>query len=317
MTGYSFAVWSAIILAEILVISVVLNIVWLRRRGQPKVSDVANALTLFIESIAAKAKAIKDTYRQIISDTASDVPTLLTYISTQERELEELLHSGLPELCIASQSTDSHPLQPIWNDIRDGHTLLNTITDTLFDKTQLFLDLMEKMKAQEKILHELTELSTTYQQELKNFTKEPQDQQMAQELLHRLTQNYQALQSKLEELTSSNRDILTKDSYYVTFSEQYRTFCETLQNLKIDNLRMSEKLRTQEPKLEWLRQEKTRMEEEIDRLKGLDEAHRAARRKATQLEEQLQRANEETQRLKSEISALTAEYLKLFERQSA
>jgi chromosome segregation ATPase len=176
---------------------------------------------------------------------------------------------------------------------------------------------MEKMKAQEKILHELTELSTTYQQELKDFTKEPQDQQMAQELLDRLTQNYQALQSKLEELTSSNRDILTKDSYYLTFSEQYRTFCETLQNLKIDNLRMSEKLRTQEPKLEWLRQEKTRMEEEIDRLKGLDEAHRAARRKATQLEEQLQRANEETQRLKSEISALTAEYLKLFERQSA
>jgi DNA repair exonuclease SbcCD ATPase subunit len=317
MTGYSFAVWSALILAEVLVISVVLNFVWLRQRRQPKVADVANALTLFVESVAAKAKAIKDTYRLIVSDTASDVPTLLTNVSTQEHELEELLHSGLPELFPESQSADSDPLQVIWNDMRDGHGLLNTYTDTLLSKTRLFLDLMEKMKAQEKLLHELTELSVTYQQDLKDFTDEPQDQQIAQELLDRLTQNYQTLQKKLEELTLNNHEILTQDSYYLTFSEQYRTFCETLQNLKIDNLRMSDKLRTQEPKLEWLRREKTRMEEEIDRLKGLDEAHRAARRKVTQLEEQLQRANEETQRLKSEISALTAEYLKLFERQSA
>jgi chromosome segregation ATPase len=69
--------------------------------------------------------------------------------------------------------------------------------------------------------------------------------------------------------------------------------------------------------LEWLRREKTRLDEELERFKGLDEAHRIARRKASHLEEQLQRANEESQRLKSEISALTGEYLKLFERQSS
>ena len=59
--------------------------------------------------------------------------------------------------------------------------------------------------------------------------------------------------------------MLTKDSYCYTFSEQYRTFFDTLHNLKLDNLRIAEKLRLQEPKLDWLRREKTRMEEELDR----------------------------------------------------
>ena len=106
-------------------------------------------------------------------------------------------------------------------------------------------------------------------------------------MIDRLAQNYQALKNKLEELRLNHQDILTEGSYCYTFSERYRTFFDTLQNLKLDNLRMSEKLRLQEPKLDWLRREKTRMEEELDRLKGLDEAHRAARRRATHLEEQL------------------------------
>jgi hypothetical protein len=317
MTGYSVAVWSALVLVEILALSVVLNIILLRRGWRSRGAYAAKILPPLVANITAKAKVIKDMYRQIIADAAPDMPTLLAEVSTQERELEELLQSELPGLPADHQASENDPLQAIWNDMREGHALLNMITDILLGKTKIFHDLMEKMKAQEQLLQELSELSTTYQRDLKDLTNEPLDQLLTQETIDRLTQNYQALQKKLEELTLSNQDILTKDSYCYTFSEQYRTFFDTLQNLKLDNLRMSDKLRVQEPKLDWLRREKTRMEEELDRLKGLDEAHRATRRRATQLEEQLQRTTEESQRLKSEISALTTEYLKLFERQSA
>src|SRR5918996_814769 len=170
----------------------------------------------------------------IVADAAPDVPTVLADVSTQEGELEALLQSGMPGLSANHQASDNDPLQPLWNDMRDGHALLNTLTDTLLGKTKIFHDLMEKMKAQEELLQELSELSTTYQRDLKDLTNEPQDQQLTQEMLDRLMQNYQALQKKLEELTLSNQDILTKDSYCYTFSEQYRTFFDTLQNLKVD-----------------------------------------------------------------------------------
>jgi chromosome segregation ATPase len=250
----------------------------------------------------------------VVDGTAADVTALMANVSAQEQEIESLLQSRISDLPSNQQTTD--PLQSLWDDMRDGHAVLSTFTDALLGKAKLFHEFMEKMAAQEQLLEELTELSTTYKQDLKDLASEPQAQQSIQEILNGLSKNYQSLQIKINELSANNQEILMKNNYYHTFSDQYRAFFETLQNLKIDNLRMSEKLRMQEPKLEWLRREKACVEEEIERLKGLDEAHRASRRKAAHLEEQLQRANEENQRLKGELTALTAEYLKLFERQS-
>jgi hypothetical protein len=55
MTGYNVAVWSTLILAEVLAISVVLNIVWRRRWWQSKSRRGLHALTPFVAEIAAKA----------------------------------------------------------------------------------------------------------------------------------------------------------------------------------------------------------------------------------------------------------------------
>jgi hypothetical protein len=52
---------------EILAISVVLNIILLRRGWQSKVGHAANILTPLVASITAKAKVIKDMYRQIVA----------------------------------------------------------------------------------------------------------------------------------------------------------------------------------------------------------------------------------------------------------
>jgi predicted nuclease with TOPRIM domain len=317
MTGYTTAVWSTLILAELLAISVALNLFWLRRRRRPKADAEATAWSSRIAAVATKARAIKEIYRRIIEGSASDIPSLLASIPSHEREIEELLPSGIGEASHAHQPADADPLQPLWYDLRDGHALLRTMADELLGKTQLLHALMEKMKVQEQLFKELTDLSATYQRELKELIKEPLDRQSIPEVFERLTHRYEILQNKLEELQLTNHNLLSKDFQYRTFSEQYRDFFETLQNLKIENIRLAEKIRIQEPRLDWLRSEKSRLEGEIERFKGLEESYRLSRHKVVHLEEQLQRANEEIQRLKSEMSALTAEYLKLFERQSS
>jgi hypothetical protein len=249
MNGYGLAVWSSLLLAELLVVVVVLHVFWLRRRWQRKANHLSKTLTPFLPEIAAKAKAIKDGYRHLIDETASDTSTLLEMISTYERELEELLLSGLDGTAHGYHTPNTDPLQPLWNDMREGHALLNTMTNALFGKTQLLQNLMERMKTQEQLLHELTELSTTYQKKLREFIKEPIEQQSIPDILEKLTQHYQILQDKLDELSVSNHDLFMKDSQYRTFSEQYRNFFETLQILKLENLRLAEKLRIQEPKI--------------------------------------------------------------------
>lgn len=114
-----------------------------------------------------------------------------------------------------------------------------------------------------------------------------------------------------------HQDLLAQDARHHGLSEQYRGFFETLHHLKLDNLRLAEKVRTQEPQLEGLQQAKTRLENELEQLKGIEEAHQLSQRKATQLEGHLQRAHEEIEQLKGEISTLSVEYLRLFERQSS
>jgi hypothetical protein len=66
-----------------------------------------------------------------------------------------------------------------------------------------------------------------------------------------------------------------------------------------------------------LQQAKTSLENELERLKGIEEAHQLSRRKATQLEELLQHTHEEIAQLKGGISTLSVEYLRLFERQNS
>lgn len=201
--------------------------------------------------------------------------------------------------------------------MQDGHALLNTIIDTLLDKTQQLHGLMARTQAQEQLLTELTELGATSQGGQKELAEDSFEQQSIQAASEQLIQQYQRLQERLEALQLNHQDLLAQDARHRGLSEQYHGFFKTLQDLQLDNLRLTEKVRTQEPQLEGLRQAKTCLENELERRKGIEEAHQLSRRKATQLKEQLQRAHEEIEQLKGEISTLSVEYLMFFERQSS
>jgi uncharacterized protein (DUF3084 family) len=167
------------------------------------------------------------------------------------------------------------------------------------------------------VITELTELGATSQGAQEELAEDLLEQQSIRAALEQLIQQYQRLQERLEALQLNHQDLLAQDARHCGLSEQYRSFFETRHHLKLENLRLAGKVRTQEPQLEALQQAKTRLESELERLKGIEEAHQLSQRKATQLKEQLQRAHEEVEQRKGEISALSVEYLSLFERQSS
>jgi chromosome segregation ATPase len=157
--------------------------------------------------------------------------------------------------------------------MQDGHALLNTTMDALLDKTQQLHDLMARTQAQEQLLTELTELGAASEGAQKELAEDSSDQQSIQAASEQLIQQSQRLQERLEALQLNHQDLLAQDARHRGLCEQYRGFFDTLQYLKLDNLRLAEKVRTQEPQLEGLQQAKTRLENEFERLKGVEEAH--------------------------------------------
>ena len=118
-------------------------------------------------------------------------------------------------------------------------------------------------------------------------------------------------------LTLSSQSLSTQHPPPRSFFEQYRDLFEALRTLKLDKVRFSEELHSQTSRTQWLQQEKARQEDRLERLKRVEDAHQAERRKVKHLEGQLERANGEIQQLRSEVRTVIDEYLKLFEQQHA
>jgi chromosome segregation ATPase len=125
------------------------------------------------------------------------------------------------------------------------------------------------------------------------------------------------VQRKLQDLAVSSQSLTTQEPAPRSSFEQYRALFEALRTLKLDNVRLSEELHSQTSRTQWLQQEKARQEDGLERLKRVEDAHQAERRKVKHLQGQLERANAEIQQLKSEVRTVTDEYLKLFEQQRA
>jgi len=316
MTGYTVAVWSTLILAELFIISVVLNLVCLRRwRTQGR--NLPPTVFQLVEAATSQAKGIKEAYRQMISACDVDVPALRENLQMQENELAELLRSQVEGAAIARVMPHTKLLQPLWNDMHESHALLNVMSEQLVGKAQSLQAFMAQKTAQARLLQELTALSIACQKELEEVVERlPEGPSIAQ-TLEELEQRSQKAQRALQELEDTHHALLTQDEQYRGFFEQYRGLLQVLQTLRQENLCLSEKAQTQEHQLEELRQEKVRLEGELERLKGVEETYAEDQKRAIHLKEQLQRADQDLQQLRGELTALTAEYLKLFERQAS
>jgi uncharacterized protein YoxC len=313
MNGYTIAVWSVLILAELLAISVALNIFGLRRQWLSQFSAPSQALIELVQGFAAKAHAIQEVYRRFSDGSVMAAPALLATLPSQEQELEVLLQSMLDGMTTESHAPHTILLEPLYKDLRDSHALLKHATGELLGKANLLHDLRERTRAVEQLLQELTELSANHQRGLKGLVDELIERQSIPEALQHLNQRYQLLQETLAQLQSRNEDLLAQETPYRSFSEQCRSLFETLHTLRLDNLRLVERVRTQEPQMDCLSQEKTHLQNEVERLMGFEEAHRTSQGQMKHLETQLEQSQEEVRALQSEMSALTVEYLKLFE----
>jgi chromosome segregation ATPase len=114
---------------------------------------------------------------------------------------------------------------------------------------------------------------------------------------------------------ANNQNLLVQRAQPYDGFEQYRNLFDAMQTLKIENVRLSEELQGHTSRAQWMQQEKIRLEQQIERFKESEETHRIEQRKVRQIEGQLERANAEIQKLKSEVHTVTAEYLRLFEQQ--
>jgi chromosome segregation ATPase len=270
-----------------------------------------------IKAITEKAPLIRDLYHRITSDSGAETPAFLDRLQTETKQLQELLQDSAathkpvrPDACTAM-------LQPVWQEMHESYALLHTTMEELLGKTQALQQLMDKREAQEQLLQELREQSTTYQTELEDLAQEPQEGQLTSEVLKHLKQRYQMVQRKLQDLAVSSQSLTTQEPAPRSSFEQYRALFEALRTLKLDNVRLSEELHSQTSRTQWLQQEKARQEDGLERLKRVEDAHQAERRKVKHLQGQLERANAEIQQLKSEVRTVTDEYLKLFEQQRA
>jgi hypothetical protein len=313
MNGYTVAVWSALILAELLAISVALNIFGLRRRWLSKSGAPPQDLIEVVQGFAAKAQAIKDVYRRFSDGSLTEAPALLATLPSQEQELEIVLQSMLDGMTKESHAPHAMLLEPLCKDFRDGHALLNRATRELLEKAHQLHDLRQKTAGEEQLLQELMVLSTTYRGEQEGPVGDLVEHQSIPEALQHLNQRYQVVQETFAHLQSQNQDLLAQDTAYRRLSEQYRGLMETLHTLKLDNLHLLDQVQTQVPQMDRLSQEKAHLQHEVERLIGFEEAHRTSQGQIKHLETQHDQSQEEIRVLQSEMNALTAEYLKLFE----
>jgi chromosome segregation ATPase len=315
MSDYALAAWSIVILADLLLISLVVNIVLLRRRRSRQVGGPPPHMGRLIESVTGKARAVRDLYRRVIDNSDADMLPLLEDLEAQTKQLGELLHGALDSPESGRRTPYATLLRPLWHDIEENHALLHAIVEQLLSKAQQLQQLTDTMSTQDQLLQELTERSTTYEMELEDLAQKPQEEQLTSEVLKHLKQRYLEVQQQLQALTANSQNLLAQQPQPQSGFEQYRNLFEAMQTLKLDNLRLSEELQNHTSRVQWMQQEKTRLEHEIERFKELEETHRVEQRKVRQVEGQLERANAEIQKLKSEVHAVTAEYLRLFEQQ--
>jgi chromosome segregation ATPase len=315
MHDYALAAWSIVILADLLIISVVVNIVVLRRRRSRQGGGPPPSLVQLIESVSEKSRGVKDLYRRVIGNSEADMSPLLEDLEGQTKQLGELLHSAVESPQSGRRIPYAMLMQPLWHDIQDNHALLYTTAEQLLSQAQQLQQLMETMSTQDQLLQELTERSTTYETELEDLVQKPQEEQLTSEVLKHLKQRYLEVQQQLQALTANSQNILAQQSQPKRGFEQYRNLFEAMHKLKLDGVRLSEELQSHTSRAEWMQQEKTRLEQQIERFKEAEEAHRIEQRRVKQLEGQLERANAEIQKLKSEVHTVTAEYLRLFEQQ--
>jgi hypothetical protein len=315
--GEEAAAGAIVILAELLLASVAVNVVGAWRHWWTKAGGPPAGLVRRIKAITEKAPVIRDLYHRITSDSGAETPAFLDRLQTETKQLQELLQDSAATHKPLSPDAFTAMLQPVWQEMPESYALLHTTMEELLGKTQALQQLMDKREAQEQLLQELREQSTTYQTEPEDLAQEAQEGQLASEVLKHLKQRYQMVQGKLQDLAVSSQSLTTQEPAPRSSFEQYRALFEALRTLKLDNVRLSEELHSQTSRTQWLQQEKARQEDGLERLKRVEDAHQAERRKVKHLQGQLERANAEIQQLKSEVRTVTDEYLKLFEQQRA
>lgn len=148
--------------------------------------------------------------------------------------------------------------------MRDSYTLLHATVEAWLGNTQSFEQVMDQMAAQRQLVQDRQDAtglqSTSYQQELEDLAREPPEGRVTSGDLKHLTQRYQMVQRKLQELTLSSQRLTTQEPPPRSFVAQYRGLLKALQILKLEDVRLSEDVHRQTPRLQWLQQEKTRRE---------------------------------------------------------
>ncbi|MBI3329620.1 MAG: hypothetical protein HYZ81_23310 [Nitrospinae bacterium] len=290
MNGSPMIMWSILILAELLVISLGLNIYSLWRGRRARMGSPSFSPAWLGEEVVHKAQEVEDACCQITSEAAGDVLTPVPDLDIKTKELEAPTQSALEGEGTTGDISDVTLLQSLWNHLQESHALVTTTIKERFEKTQpLLQELMERMVARERLYQELQEQTTTRQGELDGQVEEPQVGVPVSKALAQLEEQYGLAQGRLQELEVKNQALLAKE-------EQSRGLYETLRTLM---------------------EEKGHLEGEVDRLKGLEGAHLQAQHEANRLTEQLHRAHEELQQLRIKYEHLTKEHLRVFGRHTS
>lgn len=313
MNDVTLAAWIIAMLAELLLLSAAVNVIGLRRRWWQKARGMPHAVLHCVEAVIDKGRVVRDLYRRSLGEAGEDMPALLEHCQTEAKQLEDLLREALDALGSQAHLSEGPILQPLLQDIAENGALLRATTEALLGRGQQLQQLMAQADAQERLLQELTERSTTYQTELEDLARQPPEGESTSEVLQHLQQRYLLVQQKLQELLAHREGLQACYGQPTGGLEHYRDLFELMRTLKLENLRLTEEVRSHAPRLQWLKDEKARLERDVEQLKSWEEAYRAEQRKARQLELQLERTSAEILRLKSELRTITNEYLKLFE----
>jgi hypothetical protein len=121
-------------------------------------------------------------------------------LQTHERELEELFQSQLEEDETVRNTTYATLLQPMRTAMQESHALLHTTAEQLLGTTQSLQELTEKMMTQERLVQELTELSTAFQREQEGLVDGSLEDRPISETSDELNQRSLKAQGQLQEL---------------------------------------------------------------------------------------------------------------------
>jgi len=291
MNGARMTLWIILGLAELLIISLALNIFSLRWRRRAMRESIPHPPLQLGEAIAQKAQEIEDVYRRIIGEGDEDVWSLLKNVQAKEKELEELFQAPLAWHETVRNTPYGMLLRSLGDRVRDSHELVTTAMKQRFERTRLLQELRERMLTQERLLQELKELIIMFQGELEALLQGPQEGPPNAEALAHLQQRYQLAQEKLQEFELKHQALLPKDESSRNLFDVLTTLFDTLSTLK---------------------EEKARLEGEVERLKGLEEANLKVQHDARRLEDQLSRSQDLVQQLRTKYEHLSKQYMRAF-----